>query len=81
MRLVKCIYATQRKWNLSNMLQNEKECKDGIKGGDEDQWKQSAEELKTLSASQKCSERWTDVSRECETRHDSRRGQDSDRRR
>lgn len=74
MRGVKCIDITERKWNLSDMLQNEMEQRDREQGGDEDQWKQSAEELKWSSASQKWSERWTDVSEESEKKSDSRRG-------
>lgn len=55
MKRMKCSDATERKWNQRKMLENEKELRDGEHRGGEDQWKQSAEELKWLSDPQK----WT----------------------
>lgn len=53
MSQIKCSDATERKWNLRNMQENREELRDGEQGGKEDQWKQSAEELKGLRDSQK----------------------------
>lgn len=60
----KCGDARERRRSLRNMLKNLKELNGGERGGDEDQWEQSAGELKGLSDSQKWGERWTDVSTE-----------------
>lgn len=63
------------------MLKNLKELDDGERGGDEDQWKQSADERKGLSDSQKWGERWTDVSTESWMRSDRGGGRGRARRR
>lgn len=82
MRRLKCSDATERKWNLRNMLENEKEPRDGGTGRG---WRSmeavSRRAIKGLSDSQKWVEWRTDVSAESETRSDSGRGRDRERRR
>ena len=78
-RRIKCSDATERKRNLRNMPENEKEPGHGEQGGDEDQWEQSEEELRGPSDSQKRGERRTEVSTEREMRSDSGRGRDRER--